>query len=527
MRIQTLLLLSLALSACGGVAGRDEATLASNTTDSTGGGSTPPEVLLTVGKLGEGTLTSTPAGIDCGTACFARFGKGTLVSLTAVPASGWRLAAYSGACNGAECSITLDQAANVTAQFVLDTGSGDGGVPTAKSCAAYSGPALDTLKAYEGLMHEHSSYSDGDPASIPADYFRIAEEKGYSFVGSSEHSDTYDSGVYFTAAEPCVMSPDGFRSCFLNPSADKLQKWNSTAAQIAAANDPNSFLGIRGFEWTSDVFGHINVYFSRNFSNAKTDGGFANTMETFWGWFTRAADTPGEGGSPTSPVPNGGGADALAHFNHPHDKCLTEDDPSGATVGFCDWNDYTLVPDAVERMFGLEVYSEGTTDRYHPFFMRALDKGWRVAPIGSEDEHFGEYAVEHRPKTVTLATELTETGFRNAWLARRTYALSPGQHLRIVLEVEGHPMGAQLSCDTGKALRIQVRVAQVDGTPYTGSLELFRSGSTKLGEVALDQGQGFFDVDVAAGTTWYYVRVLRPGGVSSAAYLAPVWISSR
>ena len=35
------------------------------------------------------------------------------------------------------------------------------------------------------------------------------------------------------------------------------------------------FTGFRGFEWTSDRFGHINVYFSRNDTNAKIDGGYA------------------------------------------------------------------------------------------------------------------------------------------------------------------------------------------------------------------------------------------------------------
>jgi len=66
----------------------------------------------------------------------------------------------------------------------------------AKVCDAYTGPALSALTAYEGLMHEHSSYSDGEPTSIPADYFRIAQTAGYSFVGSSEHSDSLDIGNF-------------------------------------------------------------------------------------------------------------------------------------------------------------------------------------------------------------------------------------------------------------------------------------------------------------------------------------------
>ena len=41
----------------------------------------------------------------------------------------------------------------------------------------------------------------------------------------------------------------------------------------------------------------INVYFSRNFTNAKTDLGYLVTMETFWQWFARDPALPGLGGS--------------------------------------------------------------------------------------------------------------------------------------------------------------------------------------------------------------------------------------
>src|SRR5439155_9980256 len=43
---------------------------------------------LTVGKtgIGRGTVTSTPAGIDCGTSCSAGYDIDTVVTLTATPA---------------------------------------------------------------------------------------------------------------------------------------------------------------------------------------------------------------------------------------------------------------------------------------------------------------------------------------------------------------------------------------------------------------------------------------------------------
>lgn len=405
-------------------------------------------------------------------------------------------------------------------------------VVTPKSCATYAGPALSSLTHYEGLMHEHSSYSDGDPTKRPADYFKAAVDTGYSFVGSAEHSDTYDTGVYFTLHESCITTPDRFLSCIANPSVDKLQKWMSTAAQAQEVMDASMgrFLAIRGFEWTSDIFGHINVYFSQNFSNAKVDGGYV-TMETFWDWFTRDPGTPGLGGSPTAPMPMGGGSDALAHFNHPGDKCQTENDPTGTTNHFCDWNSYRLVPEAVERMIGMELYNDGNRDdKYHPFYVRALDAGWKLAPIGSEDEHFGEYAVEHRPKTVTVAAALTEDGFREAWLARRSYALSPGIHLRAtVLADQDHPMGSTLRCTPESSLPLEVSLKEKDGRAFNGEYRLYSNGSAE--PIATLSGESARFTLTAPKTgepaRWYYVRVHGGAENKSVAYLAPVWIEAQ
>ncbi len=385
-------------------------------------------------------------------------------------------------------------------------------------CAAYDGPVVDSLHHYEGTMHEHSAYSDGDIHSIPADFYAQVRDAGFSFVGGSDHSDSLDTGVFISLGNDCFTTPDGLLTC-LTPSVDALIKWQSTANQASEISTPD-FLAIRGFEWTSDRFGHINVYFSKNFSNAKTDLGYLVTMETFWQWFGRDADAIGLGGSITAPVPFGGGGDGLAHFNHPSDKCLSDGDPG------CNWNDFALVPSAVERMFGMELYNTGNgDDRYLDEYIKALDSGWRLSPVGSEDEHGLEYGAETRAKTVTVASSLDEAGFREAWLARRTYALSPGRHLRANLKVDHQaPMGAQLECPAAAgAVALEVSITQVDGTPFVGEYHLFTSDGVEFPVITGSSAR--FDLPVELGATrWYAVRVHEPGG-ESVAYLAPVWLS--
>src|SRR5579871_5569942 len=87
------------------------------------GKSAPPPVIdyeLTVkgSGAGGGTITSSPAGINCGSTCDATFASGTAVTLSASPNSSSTFAGWSGACSGTgSCSVTLTANASATATF--------------------------------------------------------------------------------------------------------------------------------------------------------------------------------------------------------------------------------------------------------------------------------------------------------------------------------------------------------------------------------------------------------------------------
>ncbi len=85
-----------------------------------GGSSCTASHTLSVSKAGtgSGTVTSSPAGINCGTSCSAAFPTGTAVTLTATPVSGSTFSSWSGACTGTgSCVVTLDADRSVTATF--------------------------------------------------------------------------------------------------------------------------------------------------------------------------------------------------------------------------------------------------------------------------------------------------------------------------------------------------------------------------------------------------------------------------
>ncbi|MGA2782341.1 MAG: CFI-box-CTERM domain-containing protein [Smithella sp.] len=83
-----------------------------------GGSCTLSTYALTVVSA-NGTVTSTPSGINCGSTCSANYDSGTSVTLTASPNSGYTFTGWSGGgCSGTgTCTVTMNAATSVTASF--------------------------------------------------------------------------------------------------------------------------------------------------------------------------------------------------------------------------------------------------------------------------------------------------------------------------------------------------------------------------------------------------------------------------
>ena len=74
---------------------------------SSAGGHSDYSVEVTRSGTGQGTVTSTPAGISCGPVCSGAFALGSSVELSASPAAGSRFAGWTGACSGTgNCTVS-------------------------------------------------------------------------------------------------------------------------------------------------------------------------------------------------------------------------------------------------------------------------------------------------------------------------------------------------------------------------------------------------------------------------------------
>jgi hypothetical protein len=83
-----------------------------------------PTYTLTVSRAGSaatrGTITSGPAGINCGSICTAAFGSGSSVTLTATTTGNGVFAGWGGACSGTAPTCTLTMDGNKTATATIN-----------------------------------------------------------------------------------------------------------------------------------------------------------------------------------------------------------------------------------------------------------------------------------------------------------------------------------------------------------------------------------------------------------------------
>jgi phospholipase C len=144
----------------------------------------PIQLTVQSAGTGAGTITSSPAGINCGPTCSASFASGTAVTLTAAANANSTFAGWSGACTGTgTCSVTLTSATSVTATFtanappppptfqltVVDAGTGSGTVtssPAGINCgatcsASFNSGAAVTLTAAPNGSATFDGWSGG------------------------------------------------------------------------------------------------------------------------------------------------------------------------------------------------------------------------------------------------------------------------------------------------------------------------------------------------------------------------------
>lgn len=330
-------------------------------------------------------------------------------------------------------------------------------------------------------LHNHTLYSDGN--GDPALAFASMNDAGIDVAALTDHA-TFSKALP-EATRELACQAEGCSLAGIDEAS-----WQETKRLADGANVDASFTAIRGFEWSSPTLGHVNVWFGQEWIDVALTGGtttgegiaqFAHQvpglgpvvsgpldqafralptagtgMQGFYDWLTT---------DPGRPV-LGGGADAIAGFNHPG----REPGRFGA---------FTYDQRLAERIVSLEVFNrgedylfEGVEDGFASPIAECLDAGWRVGLSGVSDEHGTDWGYpDGKGRTGLWVTELTRAGVREAMEARRFFSTRL-RGLRLDAAINGVRMGGtvghrngtldvQLDLDRGQAWFGRPLVVQV------------------------------------------------------------------
>jgi subtilisin family serine protease len=166
----------------------------------------PSTYLLTVTKSGSGsgTVTSDPAGINCGGDCSESYVDETVVQLTATQAVGSTFAGWSGHSDCSDGWVTMDAAKTCTATF--------NSLPTYNLSVSKTGAGSGTVKSNPQGINCGSDCSEAFYAGTQVALYALPAS-GSQVVGWSGHSDCGDGWVTMNTSLSCTaelgMCPAG------------------------------------------------------------------------------------------------------------------------------------------------------------------------------------------------------------------------------------------------------------------------------------------------------------------------------
>ena len=353
---------------------------------------------------------------------------------------------------------------------------------------------------YFGQLHSHTQYSDGSGTLDSALSYigDLPESANIDFVAFTDHSNYFDS-----KNNPNVEA--ALYDTSLVKDSDVNHSWATYKKTVADFNAKHSdLIALAGFEMTwSGGPGHINTFntpgiVSRNNTtlNNKTDDA---GMKAYYALLSQQE-----------------GVDSISQFNHP-----------GTTFGtFKDFSYWDPVIDS--RMYMVEVGNgEGQIGAggYYPSYseyIKALDKGWHLAPTNNQDNHKGKWGNANDARDVILTDDFSEEGIYAAIRAMRMYA-TEDKNLEIRYTVNGMELGSIIS-DVPEKLDFDISFYDPDASDSIAKVELV-ANSGKVAYTWDDAAalkSGSVKVTLDPTYSYYFVRITQGDG--DIAVTAPVWV---
>jgi hypothetical protein len=359
------------------------------------------------------------------------------------------------------------------------------------STAVYS---QTTYNIYFGDNHSHTWYSDGGSDQTPLSSYPLPVANGitwaknhrssFDFLGISDHNHNESTNM-------------------------TLARWHSGVREADSVNQDGNFVGMYGQEFgTLSTGGHVLVY-----GTTKLFGWNPGVYDVFVN--KGAYDTLWDS------VRAYGGYCYLAHPNSSDFKSLSS-------------SAYSAKADSVIRGVAVKSGNASSTDTtetdpsssaYSSYYNTLLSKGYHVAPIGNQDNHYTTFGRSNQQRTGLLTRSLTKTNVDDAFKSRRVYA-TEDHNLQIRFEVGTHQMGEIFSMTGSISFRIKISdpdgesISKIElryGVPGSGSTPTVLTSVTNKDSLIYTRTQ-------TTGSTWYYYVYVQEADAHEA-WSAPMWIT--
>ena len=300
------------------------------------------------------------------------------------------------------------------------------------------------FQVYYGTLHAHTNFSDGERS--PAEAFVYARDRaGLDFFAVTDHMEQ----LYYGRAGT---------------------EWARLKRLARDVTEDGVFVGIAGYEWGNGYkgpipYGHCNLFeFESLLDVARTV-----TLDGFYRELVA-----GQGG--------------LGKFNHPNYKAWTNN-----------WNDMEYHPDADRKMALIRVEYP---DLEEPVFRTALDKGWHLAPVSSQDNHHADWGTKNDFRTGVWATSLTREGILSALLAMRTFSTND-KNASLRLQAGPCWLGSILEPADSDEIELTIELHDADPEEGFALLELFGNHGEVLATLSVERN---------GDISWHPLVSLPPGG---------------
>lgn len=321
-------------------------------------------------------------------------------------------------------------------------------------------------RVFFGNLHSHTGFTDGSRTPAYAyDYARNVAK--LDFLGVTEHSNLFD---------------DSF-------DASLSRKWRDLKRIAEDKTVDGEFLAIMGSETTwYNQFGHMNIYGADFFLNPyevkyNDTAVYYKTLKQF--------------------------PRVINQWNHPwscgnrHLDMFEPYDPELDRVM------YTI------ELNSVEIPEENSL----MYYIHALDQGWHVSPVGSQDNHRENWGTENDIRTGVVLRKLTKADFYDAVRKHRTYYTS-AKHLAILFYANGFMMGSTISKANEVEFDISIRNEETDAE--LDHAEIIGKNGKVLSSYGLSGHSAQLHASVAEASPYYFLKVIQKD--KKFAVTAPVWI---